>query len=119
VRITVEQDRETIKRYGHIRPAPVWGGGRCGARCPGTSRACTLERSHRGLHVAHGMFAEVVAVWDTDTEARRWGQDPPSRFRPFRSRMDGASASLGDVALLIMLLGFLAFAVDWFLRIFP
>jgi len=33
--------------------------------------------------------------------------------------MDGASASLGDVALLIMLLGFLAFAVDWFLRIFP
>jgi hypothetical protein len=67
MRLTVEENPETIKRYGHLKPAPRWGSVRCGARCPGTSRTCTREESHRGPHAAHGMFKRVVAVWDTGT----------------------------------------------------
>jgi hypothetical protein len=122
VRLTVEEDREAIKRYGHVRPGRARGDGRCAARCPGTARTCTLDKGHRGLHVAHGTFNKVVAVWDAGTELRRpdgrQGESPWA-LRPFWRRVGGAWSSLGDLALLVMLLGFLAFAVDWFLRIFP
>jgi hypothetical protein len=64
MRLTVEENPETIKRYAHLRPAPLWGSVRCGVRCPGTSRSCTLEKGHRGPHAAHGLFKRVVAVWD-------------------------------------------------------
>lgn len=71
MRLTVEENPETIKRYGHLRPASRWGSVRCGVRCPGTSRSCTLEKGHRGPHAAHGMFKRVVAVWDAGFPVRR------------------------------------------------
>lgn len=70
MRLTAERDPETIKRYAHIKPARKWGSTPCSARCPGTSRSCTLAAGHRGPHVAHAAFGKVVAVWDGDTDVR-------------------------------------------------
>ena len=59
-----------IKRYDHVKPAPLWGPARCSIRCPGTRHTCTLAKGHRGPHVAHGLFRRVVAVWDADARIR-------------------------------------------------
>lgn len=71
VRLTVEEHREAIKRYGHIGPARAWGVTSCAAKCPGTTRTCTRERGHGGPHVAHGLVRRVLAVWDTGAGAQR------------------------------------------------
>jgi hypothetical protein len=69
MKLTIEENREAIKRYRHIPPVPPWGPPRCSARCPGTARNCTLRKGHAGPHVAHGTFKRVVAVWDKGTKA--------------------------------------------------
>lgn len=71
MRLTVEDNPETIKRYGHLKPASLWGSARCGVRCPGSSHTCTLEKGHRGPHAAHGLFKRVVAVWDAGSVVRK------------------------------------------------
>ena len=139
MRLTVEENRETIKRWGHIRPAPLWGSVRCSARCPGSARRCTRTKNHRGPHVAHGVFRRVVAVWDTGLK------DPGSDARKLLKRARKAAgtslqsaprdqrgmAALGrfwrrairmapsmEGALLIILcLGMVLFAIDAALRI--
>jgi hypothetical protein len=73
MKLTVEENRERIKRFGHIRPAPMWGSVRCSVRCPGSSRDCTREVGHSGPHVAHGRFNRVLAVWDGGIKGRRSG----------------------------------------------
>ena len=133
MRLTVEKDRETIQRYGHIRPASAWGGRVCAARCPGTARTCTLEVGHRGPHVAHGLFRKVVAVWDKGSGVAPAKSRTPAGPRApkevwtgslvgavgaFWSQVVRLKPAIGDVALLILFLGFVAFAIDWFLRIF-
>ena len=70
MRLTVEHNREAIKRYRDVKLAPTWGTVRCRAKCPGTQRSCTLEVDHRGPHVAHGRFRKVVAVWDAGIKAQ-------------------------------------------------
>jgi len=70
MKLTLEENPETIKRYGHLRPAPPWGSVRCSAKCPGTTRTCTREKGHRGPHAAHGSFRKVLAVWDSSAEGR-------------------------------------------------
>jgi hypothetical protein len=69
MKLTIKDNPEAIKRYGHIKPAPLWGSVRCAAKYPGSVRACTLERGHTGVHVAHGRFRRVVAVWDEGISA--------------------------------------------------
>jgi hypothetical protein len=69
MRLTAKDNPETIRRYGHIRPASGWGVLRCSVRLPGTSRACTLEDGHTGPHVTHGAFKRVVAVWEGEGRA--------------------------------------------------
>lgn len=133
MRLTVEKDRETIKRYGHIRPASAWGSVACAARCPGTTRTCTLEKGHRGPHVAHGFLKNVVAVWDAANGAAPeksrtavgpqvpkevWTGSLVGAVGAFWSHVARLKPAVGDVALLILFLGFVVFAVDWFLRIF-
>jgi hypothetical protein len=135
VRLTVEEDRETIKRYAHIKPGRPGKLGLCSARCPGTARTCTLAKRHRGPHVAHGSFRRVLAVWDADTEARRSSESARPALVPrargevwtggmgevveaLRSRIAHFTPSLAEVAMLILLLGFVAFAIEWLLLIF-
>lgn len=135
MRLTVEEDRETIKRYAHIKPGRPGKVGLCSATCPGTTRACTLERHHRGPHVAHGRFRRILAVWDMGTEVRRSGQGAKRTVarRPrgevwtggvgeildaIRSRVTRFTPSIGEVAMLILLIGFVMFAVEWLLLIF-
>ena len=77
MKLTVEDNRETIKRYAHIEPAPRVGGTRCGVRCPGAPRHCTRQEGHRGPHVSHGSFGRVLAVWDG-----RSAPAPPSEQDP-------------------------------------
>lgn len=83
MKLTIHDDREQIRRYDHVRPAPRWGGPRCGARCPGTLRHCTLKKGHTGVHVAHGWLRRVVAVWDererTGLPTKRSGALAPRR----------------------------------------
>lgn len=139
MRLTIEKDRERIKRYGHIRPAPAWGAGRCSAVCPGTSRTCTLEKGHRGPHVAHGLFRRVVAVWDAGiknpatrtrgsagrvrrvppTVARREGRDTglAASLRRLWGRISRRAPSMEGVLLVVLGLGMVWFAIETALRI--
>jgi hypothetical protein len=93
MKLTVEDNRETIKRYAHLKPAPAWGSNRCGAACPGSPRTCTLEGGHRGPHVAHGLFRRVVAVWDSGARTRT-SDDRSKGLVRAASRNDAAQGGL-------------------------
>ena len=134
MKLTVEENREAIRRYGHIKPAPILGAVRCSARCQGTRRTCTLERSHRGPHVAHGMFRRVVAVWDagikvqkSERKAKRAGRAIArtgfrdggliSALGALGRRVVRRAPSLEEGLLLIFFRAMVGFAIDWALRI--
>lgn len=82
MKLTVEDNRETIKRYAHIEPAPRVGGTRCGVRCPGAPRHCTRQEGHRGPHVSHGSFGRVLAVWDGRGAPARLPERDPEETPP-------------------------------------
>jgi hypothetical protein len=132
MRLTIEDNREAIKRYRHIRPAAHGGSMPCSAQCPGSPRTCTLRRGHSGPHVAHGVFKRVVAVWDGGTTAvaperkpvraarapvrRSPGEGkPPAPFKALRSL--ASRFSMEGVLLFIMAVSMFGFAIDWALRI--
>lgn len=140
MKLTVEENPETIKRYSHIRPAPPWRAARCSVTCPGTTRACTLEKGHRGPHVAHGRFGKVVAVWDDRSMTRKLREppkpgkimarrvkSPPRRESVDRGFFASLKAFLGgavrqfpaveEVFLILLGLGMIWFAVETALRI--
>jgi hypothetical protein len=135
VKLTIEGDRETIKRYAHVKPARGWGVHPCGARCPGDGRKCTLEEGHRGPHVAHGSFKKVVAVWDADTgiDASRASAKKVLRARPSDGvrraeraggvlravgrRLASMTDSIEEIALIVFFLGMLGFVVEWAIMI--
>ncbi len=134
MKLTVKENPETIKRYGHIKPAPRWGAVRCSAKCPGTLSTCTLKKGHSGRHVTHGRFRSVVAVWDEGIELRssearaKRAVGAIARNGPrdgglvavvgvFRRRVMRRAPSLEEVFLLILALSMVGFAIDWALRI--
>jgi hypothetical protein len=135
VKLTIERDPEAIKRYGYLKPARAWGGQRCSARCPGTARTCTLEKGHRGPHVAHGMFKKVVAVWDPDTEVHasvgrlrttlettagsgiRHG-DEVGALEMLRGRLGRLTDSLGEIALAVFFLAMVGGFIYWLILFF-
>lgn len=130
MRLTVEDNPETIKRYGHIKPARGRRTGSCSTRCPGTARHCTLAKAHRGPHVAHGWFNRVVAVWDAGTGAQAVERTVTGTSRS-RARSDvrpmrpvgvrealwrlvvRSISSAEEIALLIFFLVLVWFAIDW------
>ncbi len=132
MRLTIEKDPAAVERYGHIKPARRLLGRRCAARCPGVpSRTCTLEKRHRGPHVAHGRFRKVLAVWDEGTEirgpresakkmlearARRDLQADKSlgeRLAGLRSVLTRIPDSLEEIVLIVFFLGMLGFVIEW------
>ena len=131
MRRTAKENPETIKRYGHIKPARGWKTVVCSTKCPGTPHACTLPRSHRGPHVAHGTFKRVVAVWHDETavqafqgavrqasRARARGgfqNAAPVRFLKSVGHVVRTISSIEDIAMVILLLGAVGFAVQVFL----
>lgn len=134
VRLTVKDDPESIKRYAHVKPARGWGVKACGARCPGTLHTCTLAGRHRGPHVSHGLFQRTLAVWDDGTEARigretlqrsaeaRAGSGLRTRaalgtVEAWMARAARLFASVEEVAMIVMFLAFVGFAVHWVLLI--
>ncbi len=135
MRLTIEEDRETIKRYGHVRPARGLGVHSCSAKCPGGSRACTLERGHRGPHVAHGMFRRVVAVWDERTAVQRSPENVKRSAKTMgpraihrAERPSGVLEALGrgiarltdsieEIALILFFLGMTGFVIEWVIMI--
>ena len=122
MKLTIEENRDTITIYSHIKPAPFWGPARCSASCPGSVRTCTLEKGHTGLHVAHSRFRRVVAVWDNGIEDRK-----PVRGVVRRDSREGELVatmkallripSIEEAFLLILALAFVGFGIDWALRI--
>jgi len=133
MKLTITDNRERIKRYGHVKPAPR-GSVRCLAKCPGTLHTCTLKRGHAGPHVAHGRFKKVVAVWegriDVPKLQKRAGRTAGARTRKglrggglvpalkaFWGRLARRTPSLEEVFLLVLALSMAGFAIDWALRI--
>lgn len=64
MRLTAAEHPVSIERYRQVKPARGPLARRCARRCPGTEDTCTLQKGHRGPHVAHGSFGKVLAVWD-------------------------------------------------------
>jgi hypothetical protein len=141
MKLTIEKNPETVKRYQHVRPAPRWGSIACSVQCPGTVRICTREQGHRGPHVAHAKFGKVVAVWDRTAQAEIPAHRPKHSGRttvsarrastPVRGgdgglgvvmksiwgRVTGGNFTLEDGFLLLLALAMVGFAIDWALRI--
>jgi hypothetical protein len=141
MKLTIEKNPETVKRYQHVRPAPRWGSIVCSVQCPGTVRICTREQGHRGPHVAHAKFGKVVAVWDRNAQVEIPGHKPkdprqtavPVRrasaslkggdgglgvvFKSIWGRVTGGNFTLEDGFLLLLALAMVGFAIDWALRI--
>jgi len=134
MKLTVEENRETIKRYNHIKRPVLWGSVRCSAWCPGTSRNCSLAQGHKGPHVAHGFFRNVVAVWDGKAKlrqsevsaSREVAEVTPEGHREkalwpalmaFRSRIVRRVPSMEEAIFLVFALGMVWFVIDWALRI--
>ena len=131
MRLTAKENPETIKRYEHIRPARGWRTVICSVKCPGTPHTCTLTRAHRGPHVAHGTFRKVVAVWHEDTadqafrgavrqaskaRARRGFQSTaPIRILRSLGHVVRTISSVEDIAMVLLLLGALGFAIQVFI----
>ncbi len=133
MRLTIEENREAIKRYRHIKPAPLRGSLPCSARCPGTIHTCTLIRGHAGFHVAHGPFKKVVAVWDKGVTTDQPGKRVKKAVRPVpRRQSEGRGAllksfltrslkrapSLEEVLLLAFSVSMTGFAIHWLIQIF-
>ena len=135
MKLTIEDNREAMRRYGHLKPARGWRKRRCGVRLRGTTRACTLEKGHTGAHVAHGVFNRVLAVWDEGV-AGRAPEVRGTRAASALSRQDlgrgGLLEALKDlrarlvrqpghfleeIAFLVFFLAFVGFVLDWALRI--
>ena len=134
MKLTIEDNPEAIKRYRHIKPAPHGGASVCSARCPGSARTCTLKRGHSGPHVTHGTFRKILAVWDKGLDDRKsdeTARQARSSLARRNPREEGFLSSIKstvqlfiprfhsveDVALLILALGFIWFAIEWALRI--
>jgi len=133
MKLTLDKNRERIKRYSHIKPAPR-GSVRCFTKCPGTLHTCTLKKGHAGPHVSHGRLKRVVAVWEgrvnAPTMPKRVGRTvaaTPRRdlrtrglvpaLKAFWGRVSRRTPSLEEVFLLVLALSMAGFAIDWALRI--
>jgi hypothetical protein len=139
MRLTVEENREAIKRYRHIERARGGKARVCSTRCPGSVRNCTRTKGHGGPHVAHGLFNRVVAAWDPTTGARGSGQVVRRTFedrvgsglrnrkgRPIGLRTRGpagvletlrgwvahALSHVEELALILLFLVFVRFAIE-------
>ena len=141
MKLTREKNREALRRFAHLDRAG-WRETRCDRRLPGSDRACTRAKGHRGPHASHGLFSRLHAVWgrgsgDAGSPAEirgraRSGGGGAGHRRPvgLRSRDPGGALDrlkaglgwIGDHAEEILLLAFFAafvwFALDWLMIIF-
>jgi hypothetical protein len=134
MKLTVQKNREAIRRYGHIKPASRLAASRCSAHCPGTKRTCTLERGHRGPHVSHGLFRKVVAVWDAGTRTHEpeqkvkravtsvsrdasWDQGPVASLATFVRRIVRRAPPMEETLFIVFFVAMVGFFIDWALRI--
>ena len=144
MKLTARDNPETIRRYAHLRRAR-WGRAVCGARGSDTGHTCGREAGHRGPHAAHAWFGRVVAVWESgrvqggsggfspvsSSKAAAAARRPSSRARPVGLRADEPGllrkagrrllrmvVEIEELALFLMFLAFVYFAVEWLAIIF-
>jgi hypothetical protein len=132
MRLTLESDPESVKRYGHLKPVRGFGARPCSTRFPGSGRACTLARGHGGPHVAHGRLGKVLAVWDAaaDVVPTRAARPAPgstgnvredSRAVAILDRVRAVVAyvdvSVEGILLLVLFLAMVGFVIDWLFMI--
>jgi hypothetical protein len=142
MKFTVEENREAIKRYRHIKPAKGRRSRPCSATCPGTVRTCAREKGHRGPHVAHGWRRNVVAVWDSGTGAQASAEAvsraskprkgsavgtrrpvglrtraPGGALQAIKDLVVGAFSSAEEIAFIILFIVFVKFGFDWLMLI--
>lgn len=135
MKLTLKENPDAIRRYSHIKPSPLLGAQACGAGCPGTKHSCTLAKGHSGLHVAHGRFRRVVAVWDRHAQIQepkritKAGQEAaairkakkeslPTRIRKIWGRLVPSSHLIEAAVLTVFFLGMVWWAVDLAIKIF-
>lgn len=138
MRLTVEDNPETVRRYAHIKPSRGPRTRLCSARCPGTKHNCTRAKDHRPPHVAHGLLGKVLAVWDSGSAtARRPTVDPPAKptagrrtgyrtpsspgldsevriFEALRERLSRVISSPDELLFIILFVAFVGFVIHWF-----
>lgn len=134
MRLTLQNNPATIKRYANVRPARIWSGRRCGVKCPGLTRNCTLAKGHRGPHIAHAFPGRVVAVWDSGPALESGGgtgrlapgaraqqrlrmRNPEGFVEAVWRRTRSVVSSPEDVAFIALFVIMVWFAVDTALRI--
>lgn len=135
MRLTIDEQPDQLRRYGHVRPASGRGTARCKIQLLGTTYSCSRERGHSGPHVAHGRLRRVVAAWDASAgapvasresvrnraKARGQGGLPSRRsggvLEAMWARTLRVLSDPEQLFLLILFLAFAGFAVDWMLRI--
>ncbi len=135
MKLILKENPDAIRRYAHIKPAPLLGARACGSPCPGTRYTCTLAKGHSGVHVAHGRFRKVVAVWDRHAQIQepkritKAGQEAaalkkakkeslPARIKGIWGRLVPSSHLIEAVVLVVFFLGMVAWAVDIAIQIF-
>ena len=143
MRLTVEEHSESLKRFRHINPARGWNTRACAAACPGSTRTCTREKGHSGLHAARGLLGKVLSVWDLGDHAGRPSRKVkadaglPARIRrgpkrpiglrsrsptgpveALRNIISRAVSSMEELVWLVFFLAFVGFAIGGFLLIY-
>lgn len=141
MRLTVEEHRESLKRFGHVKSARR-GAPACSVRCPGSTRCCTRERGHSGPHITRGFLNRLLAAWDSGAAAEPSTQGKqdmrPShavhrpKKRPIglplrrplgvlgtiRTFLAHATGSMEEIVWLLFALAFVGFAVGAVLLIY-
>ena len=135
MKLTLKENPDAIGRYAHIKPAPLLGAQACSAACPGTNHTCTLAKGHTGVHVAHGRFRKVVAVWDRHAQVQepkrltKAGQEAaairkakkeslPNRIKGIWGRLVPSSHVIEATVLVVFFLGMVWWAIDLAIKIF-
>lgn len=131
MRLTRSEHGDQVDRFAHLEKARrLRGESRCGEELQGVVKACTRPVGHRGPHVAHGRGSKVLAVWEADASASRPRGEgersgPGVPMRPGERSLDApgplgrmwgailrALSSPEALALIVLFLGMVAFAVD-------
>lgn len=132
------REKRDLKRYAHVKPAAPWSA-RCRSEDPRTRRTCTLERRHRGPHIAHDLLRRPRAVWQASAEAAprspgsraptgARGPDERKSLRPEAAGLPPVLAAawrrlarlpdhLEEIFLAVLFLAYVWFVVEWAIRV--
>jgi hypothetical protein len=114
MKLTVRENREAIRRYGHIKPAPRLGAARCSASCPGTKRTCTLERSGIRVQEPEGKAKRAASAIQ---RGGSWDKGPIANLAAFGRGILRRVPPMEETLFIVFFVAMVGFFIDWALRI--